>query len=289
MKIKFLNSLVIISHLKMTKNSQLIFNHWLLFIFLIKSFVSFEQKAVTFEVDSFQVGEELPYSVVKSNFKIDTTWSRENYSVFSIKKKYYFDKTNVSTLLLNEDHGVGIRSYLYSFSKNDDIIDFIKIQDGSDNEYLEGLDNDFYYTSNDSLVTIYRTNKIPVRDSIDRKSWTHIEKVDSSYIQLRSDGYFFELSAKYPTNDAPNFEYCSLQLLDYFYLQKLTYDDLLLLKNELYATKGKRFSNKKIASYFNTTSWYTPKFYDVTNKLNSIELKNINRVNYLLDFYKKTR
>ncbi|WP_458627070.1 YARHG domain-containing protein [Winogradskyella sp. PC D3.3] len=74
----------------------------------------------------------------------------------------------------------------------------------------------------------------------------------------------------------------SFMKLDINDLKKLTQWELNIMKNEIYARYGYKFTkNSKMDNYFRTKDWYRPEHNDVTNFLNEIEIYNIGIINQL--------
>ena len=51
-------------------------------------------------------------------------------------------------------------------------------------------------------------------------------------------------------------------------LKRLTKDDLILMRNEIYASYGYRFKDEKLKAYFGEQIWYEGKLDNVEDKLN---------------------
>lgn len=62
----------------------------------------------------------------------------------------------------------------------------------------------------------------------------------------------------------------------------LSYADLELMKNEIYARHGKKFNDPKWASIFKAQKWYKPRSANVDALLTEIEKKNIEVINRML-------
>lgn len=58
-------------------------------------------------------------------------------------------------------------------------------------------------------------------------------------------------------------------------LENFSSDDLLIMRNEIFARHGYTFSNESLKSFFSDMSWYQPTLTDVSNLLTDIEKKNI--------------
>ena len=66
----------------------------------------------------------------------------------------------------------------------------------------------------------------------------------------------------------------SARLIRYYDIEGLTSWDLKIMRNEIFARKGYIFKTKDMIDYFNQTTWYIPRFNDVTKLLSEIEKIN---------------
>ena len=67
-------------------------------------------------------------------------------------------------------------------------------------------------------------------------------------------------------------------------LESLTWRELCLARNEIFARHGRRFQTPEIASYFESKDWYEARYNEVT--LSSIETANVNFIiNYEKEHY----
>jgi len=69
-------------------------------------------------------------------------------------------------------------------------------------------------------------------------------------------------------------------------LQDLNGNQLLIMRNEIFARYGHIFKNAELREYFTRRDWYKPRFADVTSKLTDIEKSN---VKLILDREEKLR
>lgn len=91
-----------------------------------------------------------------------------------------------------------------------------------------------------------------------------------------------QTAATTPTRNITSSSYIlphsSTQLLTYNDIRGLSSYQLKLARNEIYARHGRMFTDSSLQSYFNSKSWYTPRFSASNFKssmLSSIEKKNI--------------
>ncbi len=82
-----------------------------------------------------------------------------------------------------------------------------------------------------------------------------------------------------PPDEVPgDFPEASLRDLTEDELNGLSLEDLRLIRNEIMARRGYRFSNPELAEYFKAQPWYRPVSDDVGDKLTPVEKRNIERI-----------
>ena len=78
----------------------------------------------------------------------------------------------------------------------------------------------------------------------------------------------FQLPGRYPI--------ASLCRLTYEDMKGMDKSELQIMRNEIFARHGYIFRiNPKMVEYFNSQSWYTPRYQDVSNQLSEIEVYNV--------------
>lgn len=70
----------------------------------------------------------------------------------------------------------------------------------------------------------------------------------------------------------------SYRILSEKELDEFSPEELDIMRNEIFASHGYRFTKKKWHDYFGAMDWYVPKSNDVTKSLSIIEKVNINRI-----------
>jgi len=75
--------------------------------------------------------------------------------------------------------------------------------------------------------------------------------------------------------DKGRYVFASERLLTKDDIAGLSYSDLRIMRNEIFARHGYIFKTKDMQEYFNAQSWYIPRFSDVSDQLNEIEKKNV--------------
>lgn len=90
-----------------------------------------------------------------------------------------------------------------------------------------------------------------------------------------------------PTNRRPgntyrnvqgDYPHASTQYLNANELRYLSKQDLLLMRNEIFARHGYIFKRDDLYNHFITKPWYNPRFKDVSRLLSPIEKANINLI-----------
>ena len=71
------------------------------------------------------------------------------------------------------------------------------------------------------------------------------------------------------------FPQASERLLTASDLQGLSKFDLKIMRNEIFARHGYIFQTNEMKNYFQSQSWYTPKYRDISSLLSNIEQKNV--------------
>lgn len=75
-----------------------------------------------------------------------------------------------------------------------------------------------------------------------------------------------------------DYPHASTQYLNANELRYLSKQDLLLMRNEIFARHGYIFKRDDLYNHFITKSWYNPRFKDVSRLLSPIEKANINMI-----------
>jgi hypothetical protein len=252
---------------------------FLLTILIFGSINIFSQELFVDFLEKVPLNHNIDYVSVSNIFHIDTSWKSNMGTRFYLKSKFIDKLQNVNIVILQEENGVGGYDYLYSFTNDGQIIDSRKISEGFDNADLSGPDYDYSYTLENLLVTINHRLMIPVQPTKDEPYKTHIVENYFTFINIRKNGYFFELTEKNPPVNKRLFPYVSNEGVPIELLKRLTKDDLLLMRNEIYASYGYRFKDAKLKAYFDEQEWYKGKLDSVEDKLTHVERINIEYIN----------
>lgn len=84
-----------------------------------------------------------------------------------------------------------------------------------------------------------------------------------------------EPSARQVSNTKGEFPQASERLLRSSDLEYMTFQDLAIMRNEIFARHGYIFKTEHIRDHFSRQPWYKPRFDDVTSMLTQIEKQNI--------------
>ncbi len=71
------------------------------------------------------------------------------------------------------------------------------------------------------------------------------------------------------------YPYTATRVLKAAELQRMSKDELRIMRNEIYARYGMIFKTPLMKSYFSNVDGYNPRFEDVSKKLNKIENQNV--------------
>ena len=74
------------------------------------------------------------------------------------------------------------------------------------------------------------------------------------------------------------FPQSSARILSYSELEKLSYDDISRMKNEVLADHGYIFSNNVTQKQFNKENWYVAKYDNIDSLLTEIEKINLTKL-----------
>ncbi len=95
-------------------------------------------------------------------------------------------------------------------------------------------------------------------------------------------GCFQRFTSDDETRAMPNYDEDMEGMPMYLNTDHLSADDIELMKNEIYARHGKKFSDPKWTTIFKTQKWYKPKSGNVDALLTPIEKKNLEVIQRLL-------
>ncbi|MFO7897054.1 MAG: YARHG domain-containing protein [Candidatus Cloacimonadales bacterium] len=251
----------------------------LLFIFLMfsLSIAVFSQNINYVELlDSIPTGTFLEDSIfVKylGNDNILDKFKRTNHQIFQIKNKFLNKNNNVITLIIYEHQAVGNRAFMVSFSNLGEIIDEKRIMNAFNADDM--LKPRFYYSYslNGKQVKIEYCRTNPTLDI--NNMITDNDSIWFSYVYINDSGYLFEFSKKEHSTEVRLFPEASERLLSKTELLHLTKDELKIMRNEIFASKGYNFKTNRYKSYFTEQKWYEPQYENVGNELTEIEKENI--------------
>lgn len=124
-----------------------------------------------------------------------------------------------------------------------------------------GMDYKYFYNENRKILTV--TNSFSELDDVGREITT---KIEIQHFRLTWDGKLIE-SRAYPE--------VSEHLLEKDELSEIDQEDLMIMRNEVFAVYGYRFKNEFLKEYFGSKTWYAPRFDNVNAQLSEIEKANV--------------
>ena len=249
------------------------------FIFLLfsLSFTVFSQNVNYVELlNSIPTGIYLEDSIfVKylANYNILDKFKRTNHQIYQIKDKFLSKNDDVITLIIYESQSVGNRAFLISFSKQGKMIDEKRIMNGFNVDDMLKPRFNYVYSLKGNQVKIRYCKSKPTLDI--NNMINDNDSIWYSYVNINYSGYFFEFSKKKHSPEIRLFSKSSEKLLTKSELLHLTLDELKIMRNEIFASKGYIFKTNRYKSYFAEQKWYDPKYEEVENELTEIEKANI--------------
>lgn len=164
------------------------------------------------------------------------------------------------------------------------IISAIKGDSVSGRSIVAGNDRPFAgsFTETDEAIEI--TAQEPGDDAHDGNFTLHMQKDNYDQLTGRWTAYNTKLGSKqfllarkafvYNTH-AGTYPQASQRLLTNTDLEDMYSEDLMYMRNEIFARHGYCFSNRQVRQMFETEDWYVPFSTDIKNSLTDIEKKNI--------------
>lgn len=187
----------------------------------------------------------------------------ETYEVLKI-----FIKDVSYTVLVSGIIGAGAGGdniHLYSFNRNGKILKRSFV--GGNYFYEDFGKNCNVKIINDSLVQV--TNS-----SYSDSDYTEKEEIDYYYINK----FIHKEVDKGLIDKRRDFWIASYRIIETKELQKLTINELEIMRNEIFAAHGYIFKTSKWKDYFKDKSWYNPQYVNVNDNLTLIEKINIQNI-----------
>ncbi|MGD8782697.1 MAG: YARHG domain-containing protein [Ignavibacteria bacterium] len=213
------------------------------------------------------------------NNNILDKYKKTNHQIFQIKNKFLNKNNDVITLIIYESQRVGNRAYLISYSEQGKIIDEKRIMNAFDVDDLSKPCFSYFYSILNNQVKIQYRKSNPIKDK--NNIINANDSIWYSYVNISDSGYLFEFSKKEFSNEERLFPNASEKILSESELLNLTSDDLAIMRNEIFASKGYEFKTDRFKSYFAEQKWYDPKFETVENELTKTEIANIKIIKYV--------
>ncbi|MCI8478147.1 MAG: YARHG domain-containing protein [Oscillospiraceae bacterium] len=171
---------------------------------------------------------------IRAKMKYDGQWVRLYYA--------RIDDISETLLFSNEQaaHNCSLSFHI------DDVQEAVKTSNG-DYAVIEGY---FVVEQDTQRFHLYHSR---ILDSIDYDTWTVIQQPNST-VSLPAPTYVPRASGLsnvylYPTHS---------QYITRSELNQYTHEEIILIRNEMYARHGCNFSDSKIRTYFEGQSWYYP-------------------------------
>ena len=227
-------------------------------------------------LNSIPIGTPLVDSIFTQylgNDDILNDFRKTNHQIYQIKNKFISKNNNVITFLIYESQRVGNRAFLISFSKQGKIIDEKRIMNAFNSDNLLKPRFSYTYSLKGKQVKIQYRKSNPTLDI--NNMIADNDSIWYSYANINDSGYLFEFSEKEYSNEVRLFTNTSEKLLSKSELLNLTLDELAIMRNEIFASKGYIFKTNRYKSYFAEQKWYDPKYENVENNLTEIEQANI--------------
>ncbi|MFI5203222.1 MAG: YARHG domain-containing protein [Flavobacteriales bacterium] len=168
--------------------------------------------------------------------------------------------------ILSVPVGPGLeRVYVQSFDLNGNVLSGELLGDNysSSGPDGEGAETVYYYeTSTKALKVVLTTSSFNMETEEEEKHDAY------AYYKVDSLGYITRQAGRlYPE--------ASERVLSESELSRYTKDELLIMRNEIFADHGYIFKTDPLKTYFSEQAWYTPLFDKVDDQLTEIEEENL--------------
>ncbi|UII27024.1 YARHG domain-containing protein [Fulvivirga maritima] len=154
-----------------------------------------------------------------------------------------------------------IRSKTWSLKLNDWYYEFRNL------DSVQIIDNRFFSAQTNGAFMIYSQDGQVIRTLKVDSPWSEI--IEPGNYEL---GYRYGSLKRYYEGD---YIQGSTQILTIKELEKLSFDQLTLLKNEIYARYGLIFNDRTLRKHFRQKEWYKEKYESVEGFLTQLEKNNI--------------
>ncbi|UII21026.1 YARHG domain-containing protein [Fulvivirga ligni] len=181
---------------------------------------------------------------------------------------YHFGDSELeSTLVIvitSEDSYAQIRSKTWSVAKKQYYYEFRNL------DSVKIIENRFFSSQTKGEFVIYKQDNQMIRTLKVDNPWSEV--VEPGNYEL---GYKYGSVKRYYDGD---YIKGSTELLTTRELEALPTAELELLKNEIYARYGMKFSDRNLKKHFKQKEWYTEQYDDVNQFLTELEKKNLRSI-----------
>ncbi|MBL3658528.1 YARHG domain-containing protein [Fulvivirga sediminis] len=178
---------------------------------------------------------------------------------------YHFGDSELESSLVivitTEGSYAQIRSKTWSLTTNDWYYEFRNL------DSVQIIDNRFFSSQTNGAFMIYSQNNQMIRTLKIDSPWSEV--IEPGHYEL---GYRYGSLKRYYSGD---YIEGSTQILTTRELEKLSFNELTLLKNEIYARYGLVFHDRSLRKHFRQKGWYKEKYKSVDKFLTQLEKNNI--------------
>jgi hypothetical protein len=223
-----------------------------------------EQKSKIKLESGVKISQDLLQDIFGRNYFED-----QEPNIYAIEK--YVGNNYISVILehilpVGEDF---TKYYLVEFSKHGEVGNFLNI--GYSSLDLDGGISCELHILKDSVV---RVTKSEIMTSSNEEDSVYSRRFDFYLIE---DGEFLRVNN--PSGEyLRKYDIASYKLLEYDYLSGLSFEELDIMRNEIFADHGYIFKTQRWKDYFSDKCWYIPRYGDVTDKLTVVEKINIENI-----------
>ncbi|RXQ91009.1 YARHG domain-containing protein [Ancylomarina salipaludis] len=261
-----------------------------IYLILLSSLSVLAQDTSIFKaLEELKIGSNLPAEIAEKYFGAKPDYYGE---VQPIELEYYKKYDDTSLIILKYYTGVGAYSLLkfINESRSRENEEYVIMQNSDhDGSYAIAKDTDYIFI-NDSIIELIDTKEI-VKDSSKYDSKTNWIKGDNSfwdletvtfdsyrYIKIDSNCVVSTFSPNREISESRMYKQVSERILSHKDLNELSKEELRIMRNEIFADYGYIFNSNDLKNYFNSKSWYTPKYKTVSSKLSMVEKINIKTI-----------
>jgi hypothetical protein len=257
-----------------------------MFLLFTASGVFAQEDDIFSELENIRIGSLIPVDIAIKYFGAKTDYSGD---VQPTRLEYYKRHGEKAAVIVNYQTGVMDYSLLQFVNVNGLQEDKkYQLEMMGDHDGISALAESLSYSFiNDSIIEV-EENKEIVKDSSLYDHETYWMKRDTSFWDVETVSCttykYLILDSKLKVHVyKPNSNICqermykevSQRVLPNKKLKEYSKRELRIMRNEIFAAYGYKFKSKDLRDYFTATTWYEPKYDDVTTKLSQVERLNI--------------